>query len=172
MRSTLVSICALALGLLGLVLLVDFLGLPVPAAPLEQSVAFRPMDAAGGLPPRDGEGAATGSAVSGRVLDGQGQPIAGVRVIATDVRRIERRTQAHSRGPESPLAETRSDEAGHFELEGLSPGFIRVWAGSESWLYGWTQRVEVRPEQESYNLVLTLERSPSGPLAAPGAARD
>lgn len=99
-----------------------------------------------------------GGAISGSVRDLDGRPVADAEVTVSAVdeppARLEdqRLREAESRVPEG---RTRSD--GSFTVDGVSCGFVRVWARHGGYLASFSPPVEVRAGQESYGLELVLE---------------
>jgi RNA polymerase sigma-70 factor (ECF subfamily) len=101
---------------------------------------------------------APGGAVSGRVVDENGDPVAGARVSIGEVnlprRRLESmRLEHRSNGP--PLAATAAN--GEFRLLGVPAGHVRLWASGDGHKSSFTPPVEVRADQESFGVTLTLE---------------
>lgn len=66
--------------------------------------------------------------VSGRVLDESGQPLAAAEVRAAAGFGDDASSRLH--GPVDPVALVATDASGHFELEGVPVGPVRIWAGS------------------------------------------
>lgn len=105
-----------------------------------------------------------GGALSGRVLDGVGNPLVGADV---DVRG-EMVSMPSAGGmtaytsTDLGAARTVTDEEGRFRLEGLLVGDVRVEVEAEEGLYrhetGW---VEIRPGQESTGLTIVVGRTPA-----------
>jgi len=102
-----------------------------------------------------------GGAVSGRVIDSEGQPLAGALIRAGEAEVPRRVLEARRLSPESPgvpSATTRPD--GSFTLEGLAAGYVRIWASAAGYLGSYSAPVEVHAGEERYGLELTLERIP------------
>ena len=103
-----------------------------------------------------------GGALSGRVLDPLGNPVAGAVVVCSgcdlmlddDGRRRKSGPQRRNRFiDEAPP--TAAD--GAFRYDGAPAGWVRLWARAEGTLYTYTRPVEVRANQETQGLDLVLE---------------
>ena len=102
-----------------------------------------------------------GGAVSGRVLDGLGQPLQGVRICAGEVetpRRVLEALRLHPDPWPVPATGTRAD--GSFMLEGLRDGQVRIWAVADGYLASYSAPVQVRAGEERYGLELRLDPIP------------
>ncbi len=98
--------------------------------------------------------------LSGIVQDARGNPILGARVFVSDVGGTrEDATQARRHGPllRQPVPETESDPVGHFELEGVAAGFVRVWATTPRHAYASLGPIEVTADSRTDDLVFVLE---------------
>jgi len=149
MKSALITL----LTLLGLVVLVEFLGRPVRGEPLQKGIVHQP-DAT--IP--DGLGR-----VRGQVVTKAGQPVAGLRVASTRPDPVRRFRHLRWNGPSAIQHETRTDESGRFELDADPAEPVRVWAGSDRWLWGMTHPVEVRAGHVSRGVLVTVEPRPARP---------
>ncbi len=101
---------------------------------------------------------APGGAVSGFVRDAQGLALAEVEVTigAANAARSElEELRLHPAEEVVPAARTDSD--GAFLLEGVTTGYVRVWARRAGYLGTYSAPVEIRAGQESYGLELVLE---------------
>lgn len=145
MKSALLTL----LTLVGLVLLVEFLGRPVRGEPLAD-ILFHP----------DPELPAGTSRVIGHVVTKSGRPVDDLRVVATEPNPVQRLRYVRWNGPSSVLSETRTDAHGRFvlDLDRLEP--VRIWAGSERFLWGMTHPVALRAGHLSRGVLVTVERRP------------
>ncbi len=96
-----------------------------------------------------------GGRVSGRVVDERSLAVADARVVATPLRELyageARRGQFWD-----AIAETKSDALGAFLFDGLPPGHVRLFANREHFVNAVSEPVEVRPADETRDVVLTL----------------
>lgn len=101
---------------------------------------------------------AAGGAIGGRVVDVDGAPVEGVQITLGDIQMPERVLESMRLQPAMtsvPRATTEVD--GAFTLRGVPVGFVRLWAHAEDFLGSYTAPVEVRPGEESYGVIITLE---------------
>jgi len=98
-----------------------------------------------------------GGAVSGRVVDERGVPLAGARLslgsLDAPYPRLEL-LRLEVAGDSVPACTSESD--GRFFLRGVPAGMVRVWAHAEGRLASYTPPLEVRAGQESTGVELTL----------------
>lgn len=97
-----------------------------------------------------------GGLVAGRVVDSDGRPVEGARVVPTrgvDVLLDGARRQ----DVWSDEADTRTDAAGVFELEAVQPGRVRVWATKSRFFNAVGDAFDLRAEEERRGLELVLE---------------
>lgn len=101
-----------------------------------------------------------GGAVAGRVVDVEGRPLAGARVLATAPGLWEPDPE-HARrcGPSDLVraASTTSGADGTFLLDGLAAGGARVWAAVRDMRYGVSPPLVVRADETLADVVLTVE---------------
>jgi RNA polymerase sigma factor (sigma-70 family) len=102
---------------------------------------------------------APGGAVRGCVLGPAGGPFAGASISVTGpdlmMRTLER---VRVEGPtDANLLASVSGPDGRFEVAGLAPGPVRVWAGAEGMRYAVSAPVEVRARAASDEVELVLE---------------
>lgn len=101
-----------------------------------------------------------GGAIRGRVEDVNGRPLADARVLATApepwVRSVE---SAKRRGPGGGArsASTRSRADGSFDLAGVAPGGVRVWAEVPAMRFAVTDPITVRADETVDGVVLVVE---------------
>ncbi|HKE00056.1 MAG TPA: sigma-70 family RNA polymerase sigma factor, partial [Planctomycetota bacterium] len=103
-----------------------------------------------------------GGSVSGRVVRGDGAPIAGARVVAGP-HLLARPSEEELRlGPslESPVPESRTSTDGTFRIEGVATGSRLVWAGADGMRFA-TIATDVQPDADAYVGDIVL-----GPLTA------
>lgn len=97
-----------------------------------------------------------GGAASGVVVDGDGRPVAGIRVRASGAKRALpagelRMIETTALG----AAEARTDELGRFQLEGLLAGSVDLDAESDDRMWSARARgIEIRPSLETRGLRL------------------
>ncbi|MCI0588196.1 MAG: hypothetical protein L0323_15305 [Planctomycetes bacterium] len=100
-----------------------------------------------------------GGKVAGRVLDPSKRGIPGITAWAAAAELSEfdaKWVRFHGPGGDrTPSA--KSGEDGAFLLEGLAPGFVRIWANGEGTPYAFSPPVEVRAGVETAEVVLVLE---------------
>jgi len=102
-----------------------------------------------------------GGAVSGRAIDGAGQPVAGARIgiDAVDVPQSELMHRSQSMYIGEPSTVTAAD--GTFALAGLPVGPLRVVGASPLHQIGYSQVVEIHRGNESAGVVIELEAIPA-----------
>ncbi len=102
-----------------------------------------------------------GGAVSGRVVDAQGQPLSGISVCAeVSTRSRERLERERAEYYPGGAARARSGLDGSFVVHGVPEGLMRVWAFGEGWLASFSPPVEVKVGQETLGVELALEAFP------------
>ncbi|MEQ8764331.1 MAG: carboxypeptidase-like regulatory domain-containing protein [Planctomycetota bacterium] len=103
-----------------------------------------------------------GGGIEGRIQDDVGQPEVdrAVHAIPADLREQDER-EALLEGPQGfseALHQAHSDVAGRFRLEGMAPGWYRLWSrGNPGQRWATTEAIEVRPGATVQGVVLTLE---------------
>ena len=146
MKSALITL----LTLCGLVVLIEFLGRPVCGEPLQTGIVHRALP--------DAE--AGSGRVTGQVVTKAGKPVGDLRVVSTNPDPVRRYREVRWNGPAVVLDETLTDANGRFELEATASEPIRIWAGSDTWLWGMTHPVEIRDGFASEGVLITVERRP------------
>jgi len=100
-----------------------------------------------------------GGTLVGRVVDGEKRGIEGANVQTTAATLTEfdaRWARFHGPGGDrGPTAVSASD--GAFRIEGMEPGFVRVWASAEGTAYSFSPPIEIRAGEESPEVLLVLE---------------
>jgi RNA polymerase sigma-70 factor (ECF subfamily) len=99
-----------------------------------------------------------GVRVDGRVVDENGEPIAGATVGVAAAVLTADQGRMHRLGCDEFDAATsvRSSDSGAFVLEGVAVGSVRLWAHIENRRYTWTEPFEVAPERDVHEVVLAL----------------
>ncbi|MCP3916403.1 MAG: sigma-70 family RNA polymerase sigma factor [bacterium] len=102
--------------------------------------------------------------IRGRVQEPSGHPVAGARVFVTPPEGEwddSERTARHGPTLEGSVAETVTGIDGSYELDGVSAGFVRVWAHAAGFLYTQTEPLELVSASsiEGANLTLAHERT-------------
>ena len=101
---------------------------------------------------------ATGGAISGRVVDESGGPLANVRLHATHSRLQGALGAARSRGPDldpgAPSAVSAAD--GTFTLAGVPVGSARVWGAGGDGGWSFTDPIEVESQEQARDVELVL----------------
>jgi len=103
-----------------------------------------------------------GGSVRGRVIDKDQQPIAGARVIVSEVPSIWGSNdieQLKNRGPETweGAPESLSSEGGLFLVEGVPAGMTRAWAKTETLRWAVSPPLEIVAGVEVSDVLLVLE---------------
>jgi hypothetical protein len=102
-----------------------------------------------------------GGALSGRVSDELGAPVAEARVCCCDPELPPHRERDLLRhGPFMTILETRTGPDGRFRMDCIPVGWFRIWAGIEKKQHAFTEPVEVRAGQETFGIELVLEPLP------------
>lgn len=117
-----------------------------------ESPGFVPRTVSGVAAPRTGLEVELnrGARVSGRVVDGAGEPLGGVSVSA--------RSSGPPVGGDARYRATVSDGDGRFELDGVPPGALELRTSSVSLASPPATRVEVREGEHREGIVLVVER--------------
>ena len=95
--------------------------------------------------------------LAGGVFDATGGPVANATVMAVVEEADDDRPAMGVRGFRFP-ARDRTDDTGHFRLEQVATGTVRVTASAEGWLTGELSGLEVAEGDEIDGLRLVLER--------------
>ena len=106
---------------------------------------------------------APGGSIAGRVVDGEGKPVAGVGVVASEVSRGERTTIRN--GAVTSGVQGTTDGAGAYKLIGLPAGSYRLGAldrGRPLTLRGAPPSVELATGEHRTGVDLAIDR-PGGP---------
>ena len=102
---------------------------------------------------------APGASIAGRVVDGDGKPVAGIGVIANEISRGERTTIRN--GAITSGAQALSDATGAYKLVGLSPGSYHLGAldrGRPLHLRGPAPSVELAAAEHKTGVDLAVDR--------------
>jgi len=110
---------------------------------------------------------APGGRVSGTVVDGEGRPVAGARVVMTDTELGADPEFARMKGPEESTgwitAEARAD--GRFLVDFVPVGHNRGWAQKDGSAWGFSDELEVRAGLETPEIVIEVEERAEDILA-------
>ncbi len=98
-----------------------------------------------------------GGAVSGQIVDADGEPVRGARVMFSRPA-LPHDTTAKNRlwGPSEVLLETRADDDGVFYLEGAPTGLCRVWAKALGSSYHYTGAFKVEQNHAATDVRIKL----------------
>ncbi|MCK6448173.1 MAG: carboxypeptidase-like regulatory domain-containing protein [Planctomycetes bacterium] len=97
-----------------------------------------------------------GGSIAGKVIDSDGRPVDGARVLTTrgyDVVLDDARRQ----DVWSDEADTHTGASGAFELEGVKPGRVRVWATQRRFYNAVSDAFDLRADEERRDVELVLE---------------
>ncbi|HET6202035.1 MAG TPA: carboxypeptidase-like regulatory domain-containing protein [Planctomycetota bacterium] len=100
-----------------------------------------------------------GGTVVGRVVDPSNHGLPNISTWTTEATLSDfDATWARFHGPSSERGpSTATGEDGGFRIEGVTPGFVRVWASGEGTPYSFSPPVEVHAGQETREVTLVLE---------------
>lgn len=100
-----------------------------------------------------------GAAISGRVVDARGRPVAGIEVVACDpgLRDDPEDDEQHGPPTGTRLLAERTDGDGGFELLGVTPGTCRVWTGDTTRKWTYTEPLELQAGELLPGIQLRVE---------------
>lgn len=99
-----------------------------------------------------------GGSIAGKVVDEDGRPIAGARLLATKPALDDDVANSRRMGPtvKRDLPETKSSADGSFQLDGVPAELARAWATIDGYRWGIGEPVEVPARGAVRGVVLTL----------------
>ena len=106
-----------------------------------------------------------GGALSGRVLDQAGMPVAGASVVAMAAVVEKPLEELRLTGPsfDTPRPQVLTDEQGRFELDGLPAGEVRLAAHAKQTLWTFSELQPVEAERTQGGVDLVLDAIPADP---------